>query len=45
MTIPNLQYQHGYSHIDVATKFIEKTENIFETKLCINFQDKETVFE
>ena len=32
-------------NIDVATKIIEKTENIFETKLYINFQDKETVLE
>jgi hypothetical protein len=32
-------------NIDIATKLIKRTENIFERKLGLNFQDKETVLE
>jgi hypothetical protein len=31
-------------NIDIATKLIKRTKNIFERKLGLNFQDKETVF-
>ena len=32
-------------NIDIATKLIKRTENIFERKLGLNFQDIETVLE
>jgi hypothetical protein len=32
-------------NIDIATKLMKRTKNIFERKLGLNFQDKETVLE
>ena len=32
-------------NIDLAIKLIKRMKNIFETKLCLYFRNKETVFE